>query len=84
MHRIGVPDGIVARRLTIEELEAIATSDTCSMVRKQRRSICNIYKLIRRRYSGVYRWCRSGGVVRKCRKREHILIKHNIMICKRD
>jgi hypothetical protein len=62
----------------IKELEASATSNTYSMVRKQRRSICNIYKLIRRRYSGVHRWCRSSGVVQKCRKREHILIKHDI------
>jgi hypothetical protein len=78
MHRIDVPDGIIVRHLIIKELEASAASDTCNMVRKQRRSICNIYKLMRRRYSGVHRWCRSGGVVQKCRKREHVLIKHDI------
>jgi Ni,Fe-hydrogenase III large subunit len=79
MQRIGIPDRIVVHRLIIKELEASATSNTSSMVRKQHRSICNIYKLIMRRYSGVHRWCRSSGVVRKCRKREHILIKHDIM-----
>jgi hypothetical protein len=63
MHRIDVPDGIVVHRLIIEKLEASTTCDTCSMVRKQRRSICNIYEFVRQRYSGVHMWCRSviGG-----------------------
>jgi hypothetical protein len=36
---IDVLDRIVVHRLIIKELEASATTNTCSMVRKQRRSI---------------------------------------------
>jgi hypothetical protein len=49
MHTIDVRHMNIVRRLIIEELEASTATDTYSMVRKQCRSICNIYKLIRRR-----------------------------------
>jgi hypothetical protein len=80
MHGNSVPGviDVLVRRLIIQELKSSAASDTCSMVRKQRRSICSIYKLIRRRCNGTHRWYGCRRVVRKCGKREHILIKHYI------
>jgi hypothetical protein len=80
MHGTGVLDVIHVRvrRLIIQELKSSAASDTCSMVRKQRWSICSIYKLIRRRCNGTHRWYGCRRVVRKCGKREHILIKYYV------
>jgi hypothetical protein len=54
MHRIDVLDLIDVRCLIVQQFKASAASNTCSMVRKQRRGICNINKLIRQRYSGLH------------------------------
>jgi hypothetical protein len=66
------------RRLIIQKLKTSAASDTCSMVRKQRRSICSIYKLIRQRWNRSHMWYGCRSVVRKCGKGEHILIEHYV------
>jgi hypothetical protein len=48
------------------------------MVRQQNRRICNIYKLIRRRYRRWHMCRRSGDISRKCGKKKHNLIKDDI------
>ena len=73
-----VPTRRIIGDLFIKELEPSTASNTCSMIRKQRRGICNIHKLIRRRCGHRHRWCRSGKVSRKCTEREYIFIKHNV------
>ena len=66
------------RHLFIKELKVSVASNTCSMIRKQRKGICNIHKLIRRRCRHGHWWCGNGRACWKCTKREHIFIKHNV------
>ena len=66
------------RCLFFKELETSTTANTCSMVREQHRSICNIHKLIRQRCGRRSVWHKSDRGIRKCTKGKHILIKNNV------
>jgi hypothetical protein len=69
--------GCRIHRRVIQKLKARTASNTCTMVRKQNRTICNIIKLTRQgrsRHQGLGRgrWGNRGG------KRKQVFIKDDI------
>ena len=67
---------VIDVRVIVQELQPGTAPNTCTMVRKQNRSICNIFKLVNR---GRDRRCRSGcGGGWHVSKRKHSLIEDDI------